>query len=122
MAKLLALTTVPKGGTTEPKKKAHERIVLIETPPRPDWYIQTTTATGRRVWYLRFQVTGLAPRLYGPFTSRHRALLAFDATIDTLQDVENEMKDVCEERMLKVKYQKVWPPMIEHPVATKGGR
>jgi hypothetical protein len=102
--------------------RTRERIGNIETPPNPDWFIQTTTATGRRVWYLRFQVTGLAPRLYGPFTSRHQALLALDAMIDKLHDVENEMKDVCEERMLKVIYQKVWVPIIEHPVATEGGQ
>lgn len=113
--------TIVTAEDQEPKR-TRERIVLIETPPTPDWFIQTTTATGRRVWYLRFQVTGLVPRLYGPFASRHQALLALDAMIDKLQDSENEMKDVCEERMLKVKYQKVWPPIIEHPVATEGVR
>jgi hypothetical protein len=112
MAKAL---TIVKTEDQQPKRK-REQIVLIETPPTPDWFVRITLETGRRVWFLRFQLTGMRPRLFGPFTTRHAALLFLDSAIDKLCDGLGEMNDVCSDRMLNVKYQKIWPPIVEHPV------
>jgi|CXWL01.1.fsa_nt_gi hypothetical protein len=122
MSKVATLTTIPKEPTPAPKKKERERIVLIETPPKPEWFVQTTLKTGQRVWFLRLQVTGICPCLYGPFKTRHASLLFLDSAIDKLHDWIGEVDNVCGERKLSVKYQKVWPPLIEHPVVMNGGR
>ena len=103
--------------TEEPKPKPkRERIVLIETAPRDHWFVRTTTLRGKVVWYLRFEVTGLSPRLYGPFKSKGQALFFLDDALDALADFEGEVRDACEKRSIKLRYQKVWPPIIEAPV------
>lgn len=122
MSKVLALTTVPKEPATAPSKKKRERIQLIETSPKPEWFVQTTLKTGRRVWFLRFQVTGIVPRLYGPFNTRQTALLFLDKAIDHLADFWSLVDGECGTRMLRRKFQHIWPPIIEHPLAAKGGR
>lgn len=66
MTKLLTLTTVPKGPTTEPNKKKREQIVNIETPPNPDWFV-STREYGWPVWYLRFRMTGMFSRRFDRF-------------------------------------------------------
>lgn len=117
-----ALKAVPKAPTTAPSKKKREKICLIETLPKPDWFMKTTLETGRRVWWLRFQLTGMRDRLFGPFNTRYASLLFLDSAIDKLCDGLGEMNNVCSDRILNVKYQKIWPPFVEHPVLTKGGR
>ena len=119
MAKVLELTTVPKETTTEPKKK-RERIVLIETPPKPEWFVSTREG-GRTVWYLRFTVTGMLPRRFGPFQSRHKALLALDAIIDVIET--GELEDRADEYVFKRRFHKTWGCIMEDELAlpTKGG-
>jgi hypothetical protein len=119
MATKVALRAVPKGGTTEPSKKQRERIVLIETPPRPDSFIQTTTATGRRVWYLRFEVTGMNPRLFGPFSSKRDCLLFLDEALNAMADFEGEVMEAYEKRVVREECHKIWPPIVEHPMLDK---
>jgi len=100
----------------QPKR---EHIQLIETQPKDEWFVQSRTSHGRKVWYLRFEVTGLNPRLFGPFRSKRVGLLCLDNVLDALGVVAAEVQDACEKRMLEEECQKVWPPIIEYPILTQ---
>jgi hypothetical protein len=118
MEKVLAIV---KTKDQAPKRK-RDRIVLIETPPNPDWFVRTREQ-GRTVWYLRFRMTGMFPRRFGPFQNRHRALLALDGMIDAMTDSNCEMCDAAEKYGLQRRYQQNWGPVIEDDLALpKGGR
>ena len=109
-------------------KPQRDRIVLIEEKPKDDWFVRTRTSLGREVWYLRFHVTGQIPKLFGPFKSKHQCLLFLDDALDVVSDFEGELVDQCRKRMLHETCQKIWPPIVEHPLvaqlqsATKKGR
>jgi len=104
---------------TPPSKPKRERIELIEGTPREEWFVRTTTPNGRVVWYLRFEVTGMNPRLFGPLRSKRDCLLCLDNIIDALSDVEAEVVDACRDRMVEEECQKIWPPIIEYPLLRK---
>ncbi|NOS81302.1 MAG: hypothetical protein HOP32_06955 [Nitrospira sp.] len=102
-------------------KPAREHIVLIETKPKDEWFIRARTSRGREVWYLRFQVTGQHPQLFGPFKSKHQCLLFLDDALNALSDFSDQLRDECEKRMLREKCQKIWPPIVEYPLLAKVG-
>jgi hypothetical protein len=110
---------------TKPKR---EQILLIETKPKDEWFVRVRTSRGREVWYLRFEVTGQHPQLFGPFKSKHQCLLFLDDALNAISDYSAELKDACEARMLREECQKVWPPIVEYPLlailesAAKKGR
>ena len=114
MAKALKLTTVPQG--PKPSKKECERIQLIETPPKPEWFVKTVEK-GRTVWYLRFTMTGMFPRRFGPFKSRHQALLALDRMLDTMSDGISGIQDVARDYQMPRRFQQTWGPVIEDDLA-----
>ena len=58
--------TVVDVGTSMPKKR-QEKITWIETQPQEGWFVPAKTKRGKKVWYLRFKMTGRNDRLYGPF-------------------------------------------------------
>lgn len=101
-----------------PKKK-RETISLIETQPEPDWFVPAKTKRGRTVWYLRFQMTGWNPRLYGPFKSKHQCLLFLDQAINEFQEMEPEVTTKAGERMVKEPCANTWLPIVEHPLVRK---
>ena len=108
--------------TTEPNKKKRERIVLIETPPKPEWFVKTREH-GRTVWYLRLTVTGMLPRRFGPFKNRHQALLALDGMLDAIGDAHAGCCDQADKYRLKRRFQHNWGPVIEDDLALpKAGR
>lgn len=118
MAKALALTTVPKEPTTEKKKR--ERLVNIETPPKPEWFVRTREQ-GRIVWYLRLRLTGMFPRRFGPFRNRHRALLALDDMINAMTDVTAECQDAAQKYGLNRQFSMNYGPVIEDDLALPNG-
>jgi hypothetical protein len=59
-------------------KNTREKICMIETQPEADWFVPARTTRGRRIWYLRFRMTGWNARLYGPFKSKRACLLFLD--------------------------------------------
>lgn len=121
MSKAVKLTTVPKESTPEPTKKRRERIEIIETPPTPEWFVKTREH-GRTVWYLRFVITGMLPRRYGPFPSRHKTLLALDSMLDGM-DCNAELNDRANNYVLNRRFHKRWECITEDALAlsTKGG-
>ncbi len=70
----------------EKAKRERERIGLIEKPPDPDWFVTSKDCHGRKIWLLRFQVTGMLMRRYGPFPTKHKALLFLDQLLDQVGD------------------------------------
>lgn len=121
MTTKLALTTVPKECAAEPSKKKRERIGNVETTPNPDWFV-STREQGRTVWYLRFRVTGMFPRRFGPFASRHKALLALDAMLGSMVDQNSGFQSEADAYRLKRTFQQTWGPVIEDDLALpKGG-
>lgn len=104
--------------TPSPKKK-REKICLIETQPRADWFVSAKTNRGRQVWYLRFQMTGWNPRLYGPFKSKRQCLLFLDDLINVAQCWEQEVTDKADERMVEEPCAKAWLPIVEHPIVAR---
>lgn len=114
------MTTVSTLKIVKPKKE-RERIACIETPPKPDWFV-STREQGRTVWYLRFRVTGMLPRRFGPFASRHKAILALDAMLDALEEMIWNLNDPAKEFRLKRRFQLNSDPVIEDELAlAKGG-
>jgi hypothetical protein len=113
-AQLAIAKDIPKQVT-----RKRDRIMMIEAMPTDKWFVRARTNRGREVWYLRFEVTGQHPQLFGPFKSKHQCLLFLDDALDALPDFNNELRDACEKRMLSEKCQKIWPPIIEHPLLTQ---
>lgn len=58
----------------------------VERPIQPGWLISMKDASGRTVWYVRMEVTGLFPSRYGPFTSKKDALYFLNEQLDGLLD------------------------------------
>jgi hypothetical protein len=121
MSTNVTLKAVPKGPTTEKKKR--EQIELIETPPKLDWFV-SAKERGRTVWYLRFIVTGMLPRRFGPFANRHKALLALDGMINVTMELENEIRDQAKKYGLNRRFQlqPKFGPVIEDAIALPKGR
>lgn len=101
-----------------PTRRARaERITQLEMPAQVDWLVPATTPRGRRVWYCRFTVTGLFPRLYGPFASKRKAVRFLDAAISTLSESLTELDAVRDAHSCEGEFQKLhWGPLIEHPL------
>lgn len=100
-------------------KPKREPIKLIEATPKEEWFVRTTTPRGRVVWYLRFEVTGMHSRLFGPLRSKRDCLLCLDDIINAMSDVGCEVPDACRDRMVEGECQKTWPPIIEYPLLRK---
>ncbi len=114
-----ALTVVTADTSAPAPKKKREKIQLIETQPEADWFVPARTKRGRKVWYLRFRMTGWNPRLFGPFKSKWQCLLFLDDAIGSIQAIENEMRDDADRRMVNEPLAKVWLPIIEYPVCAQ---
>lgn len=107
-----------KGEPVTPQaRQPRERIELLEERPRADWFVRGTDQWGKPAWYLRLGITGLLPRLYGPFSSRRKCLLFLDRAIDELTNVTAELSDRADTYILKRPFaQRMWcRPIIETP-------
>ena len=111
------LIDTDKRSITSKAKKERERIQLIEVRPSPEWFVRRKDQWGKPAWYLRLSITGLLPRLYGPFSSQRKCLLFLDWAIDELTDVAAELQDHAGKYMLKRPFQhRGWClPIIETP-------
>jgi hypothetical protein len=82
------------GERQEPKvKQKRERIQLLEERPKPNWFVRGRDQWGKTVWYVRLEITGLLPRLYGPFPSQHKGLLFLDQVVNQMTDLVAELSD-----------------------------
>ncbi len=66
------------------------KVVLVERKPQPDWFASARNEHGKRQVFLRFEMTGLYPRRFGPFQTKREALLFLDDVLNQAQDVFNE--------------------------------
>lgn len=101
---------------TPAPKKERETVCLIETQPEADWFVPAKTKRGRQVWYIRFRMTGLNARLYGPFKTKHQCVLFLEDAINEFHDIEYEIENRAIHRMIKEPFAKVWLPLVEHPI------
>lgn len=101
----------------KPKRQLAKQISQLEMSPTEEWFVPAATSRGRRIWYCRFTVTGLFPRLYGPFATKRKALRFLDAAISTLSECWAEIDSVRDEHSCEGEFQKIhWGPLIEHPL------
>ncbi len=97
------------------KSQQGRSIRSLERHPSEDWFLAASTPRGRRIWYCRFTVTGLFPRLYGPFSSKRKAVRFLDAAIMTLSECWAEIDSARDEHSCDGEFQKLhWGPLIEH--------
>lgn len=117
MAKGLA---VVKAENPKPTTKERERISFLERRPSEDWFVAKKTPRGKTKWYLRFTITGLYPRLFGPFPSKRKAVLFLDAAHNKLCDFWTEVDGVRDQYANEGDFERVnWGPLIEHPLVEK---
>ena len=83
MGQSLIDTDKPKA--VAPRKK-RERIEIMEVKPREEWFKRSRDQFGRQVWFLRVEMTGLRPRRFGPFPTKHKGLLFLDHLLDQVGD------------------------------------
>lgn len=111
------LTIVKTDG--EKLKPTREKVHYLEMPPREEWFHRATTPRGRELWFLRFSMSGLYPRLYGPFSSKRTAVLFLDGAVGKFMDCWSEFDDVWDRYKIEQEFQFVhWAPLIEHAVVT----
>ncbi|MEQ1844646.1 MAG: hypothetical protein ABL983_03595, partial [Nitrospira sp.] len=75
---------IVQAGNSKPTTKKREQILFLERRPSENWFVAKKTPRGKAKWYLRFTITGLDPRLFGPFPSKRKAVLFLDAAHDKL--------------------------------------
>ena len=104
----------------KPKAQKWETLSMVEMLAQDEWFVRARTPRGATLWYVRWSVTGLFPRLFGPFRTRRQGLLFLDDTIDASCDCWNELEDACAKYRVKGEFKKLtWGPLIEHPVLTQ---
>ncbi|WP_413933383.1 hypothetical protein [Nitrospira sp. BLG_1] len=78
-----------------PRKK-RERIQIMEVKSREEWFKLSRDQFGRPVWFVRVEVTGLRPRRFGPFSTKHKGLLFLDhllnGVVDGMVDASNDLE------------------------------
>jgi len=80
-----SLIDTDKGKSVTPRKK-RERIQLMEVKPCEEWFLRSRDQFGRPVWFVRVEMTGLRPRRFGPFATKHKGLLFLDHLLNDLTD------------------------------------
>ena len=83
-----------KATTTRHPKHARnkaepDKLYFIERVRRPDWTVSTINERGRTVWFLRFQITGLKPRRFGPFQTEQETLRCLNKLLDEMWETLN---------------------------------
>jgi hypothetical protein len=106
------------GKPYEPKpKQTREQVKQIEERPRPDWLVSGQDQWGKIVWYVRLEITGLLPRLFGPFPSRRKSLLFLDDAVGHLSDHTSDLQGYADKYIVERPFfQRGWcRPTIETP-------
>lgn len=99
------------------EKQPRERIGLLEMRPKDEWFVCSRNERGQKVWYLRLAITGIFPRLYGPFISKRKAVLFLDRVINRILDFSQEFDEYVLEFGTTREFEKLnWGPLIEHPL------
>lgn len=97
----------------QPKRK---RISLIEDEPTDGWFVKSKTRRGRHVVYVRFQITGLHPRLYGPFSSKRQGLEFLDRALSRMIEPLAVTDSDSSDRMIDEEFRHHYPPIVEYPI------
>ena len=68
-------------GTPKTSKRSFE---WLEQRPRPEWFVKIKSPSGRVQWFVRFKVTGLETRRYGPFAGKRQCLQFLDEALEVI--------------------------------------
>ncbi len=110
--KLVDTDTTTEFSKGENSQRRRRSIELIEVQPRPEWTISAKTEKGRELWWLRFSVTGLRTRRYGPFKSESVALLVLDDMLDAMSDAMSGFQEIADRDLVQERFGKRWPTEI----------
>jgi len=80
-----SLIDTDKTKAVAPRKK-REKIEIMEVKPREEWFRRGRDQFGRPIWFVRVEVTGLRPRRFGPFPTKHKGLLFLDHLLNEMGD------------------------------------
>ena len=87
----------------------------LEERPRPEWFVRIRSSDGRVRWFVRFTMTGLATRQYGPFANKRRCLRFLNDALkrlwfDGVAELDEAQSDHC------MKSREFEPPGYAYPV------
>lgn len=119
--------SVVKDSPKESPRKLH-RLWFLERPPSEDWFISIKTPRGATKWFLRFAVTGMFPRLFGPFSSKRQAMIFLDDALIAIGDFWTSVDDIRNKYADEGEFEHIsWGPIIEYsypgmtsPMSKKG--
>lgn len=84
------------------KKTDFSNINCIEEPARDGWFVEQIDGSGAPLVYLRVRITGMLPRLVGPFASKAVALWCLDEVVSRVtEDVEWTMSNLYDAHAVK---------------------
>ena len=114
---VLAEDQMPAETETPTGKTVSKGLNYLEVRPQKDWFIRTTFC-GSVAWYVRFTITGMRARIFGPFPTKRAGLLFLDAAQEQLADFWANLDNVASDFTCTGEYQFItWGPLIEHPLA-----
>ena len=102
MADATVLALTGKTLSTEEPKKEKEEFWWMEERPKPEWFVKIKSAEGRVCWFVRFAVTGLRVRRYGPFASKRQCLRFLEDVLKRLMfDGEADLEEAQGKHCMK---------------------
>ena len=103
---------------TESPEVDYTNIGYLETPAQEAWFVERQDDEGRPLVYLRIQVTGMLPRLVGPFPSRNVALFCLDRLVERVwEDLEWELCDQADQHGVRRPFHhRILPILTEDPL------
>ncbi len=104
----------------EKTKEASESFEWIEERPAPEWFVRVKSYNGRMQWFVRFGITGMAVRLYGPFSSKRQCLRFLNEALRRLMYDGTSMLDESQDtyRLKSETYEASFSyPIIERLIA-----
>lgn len=64
--------------------KSKESFIWIEEKPHSDWFVKVKNRDGQTHWFVRFKMTGLEVRRYGPFATKQKGLQFINKAVECL--------------------------------------
>jgi len=120
MAELTLLSPAEEAQSIEEPTNAEPFYEWLEERPRPEWFVSVRLADGHVRWFVRFTMTGLQVRRYGPFASKEQCLLFLNEALKRLMfDGETELEEAQENHRIEDAFVPGRPvyPIVEQTLA-----
>ena len=80
------------------KSEPKQSFPNLEEKPRSEWFVKVKNRDGQTQWFVRFQMTGMEVRRYGPFATKQKCLQFIDQAVECLWiDGMSELADIQDE-------------------------